>query len=66
MDDRRFFVWVVVQDDDLQQATCPIGANDESTSVTADQPDRVANGVVHVFVGDAVLASAVRDLHKTR
>lgn len=39
-----------------------LGADDEGPPVTADPPDRVADCVVHVFVGDAVLASAVHDL----
>jgi len=34
--------------------------------VAADQPNRIADSVVHVFIEDPVLASAVRDLHMTR
>ncbi len=66
MDDHWLFVGVVVKDNDLQKTTSSIGPDDQRAPVAADQPNRIADSVVHVFIEDPVLASAVRDLHMTR
>ncbi len=39
MDDHRLFVGVVVEDNDLQKATGPIGPDDQRAPVAADQSD---------------------------
>jgi hypothetical protein len=40
-----------------------VGADDEISTVSWDHSYGVSDGVLHVFVEDAVLASAVGDLH---
>jgi hypothetical protein len=63
VDHDRLFVRVVVEDHHLQQAAGPVCADDEISALTGDDPCGMANGVQHVFVADAVLSCAVRDLH---
>jgi hypothetical protein len=55
--------WVVVEDYHLQQATGPVRADDEIPAVARDDANGMSDGVLHVFVADAVLSCAVRDLH---
>ena len=57
------FVWVVVEDHHLQQVAGRVCADYEIPAFAGDDSYRIANGVQHVFVADAVLACAVRDLH---
>jgi hypothetical protein len=63
VDHDRLLVRVVVEDHHLQQATGPVCADDEISAVAWDDSCGMVNGVQHVFVADAVLAGAVRDLH---
>jgi len=63
VDHDRLFVRVVVEDDHLQQATGPVCSDDEIPAVAWDDSCRMVNGVQHVFIADAVLSGAVRDLH---
>jgi hypothetical protein len=63
VDHDRLFVRVVVEDHHLQQATGPVCSDDEISAVAWDDSCGMANGVQHVFIADAVLSSAVRDLH---
>jgi hypothetical protein len=59
----RLIVWVVVEDHHLQQAAGRVCPDDEIPALAGDDSYGIANGVQHVFVADAVLACAVRDLH---
>ncbi len=63
MDHNRFFVWVVVEHDNLEQASGPIGTDDEVSTRARDDAERLANDVVDVFIEDAVLSRTARDLH---
>src|SRR5690606_10935866 len=55
-------------DDHLQQAPCPIGTQNQQPQLALvlllDVAERVSYGMQHVIVIDAVLSSAVRDLHR--
>lgn len=66
MDDDRLFVGVVVEHDHFKQLSGSVGSDNKGSPFASDQPDRIADGVGDVFVGDAVLAGAVRDLDETR
>ena len=59
----RLFIWVIVEDDDLKQATCAVSADHEVSVDARDNSQGMAKCVLHVFVAYAVLARAVRDLH---
>jgi hypothetical protein len=63
VDHDRFLVRVVVEDHHLEQATGPVCADDEISALAGDDSCGMANGVQHVFVADAVLSCAVRDVH---
>jgi len=56
-------VWVVVEDHHLQQTAGPVRADDEVPPVSRDDSYGMSDGVPNVFVADAVLSRAVRDLH---
>lgn len=61
MDGNRVFVRV--EDDDFEQLSGSVRADEqEPIRVLGDRTQRHTNGVADVFVRDAVLASAVRDL----
>lgn len=66
MDDHRLFIWIVVENDDLEKASGSVGFDNEGLPFASYQSDRVADSMGDVFVRDTVLASAVRDLHMTR
>jgi hypothetical protein len=57
------FVWFVVEDHHLQQAAGRVCADYEIPALAGEDSYGIANGVQHVFVADAVLVCAVRDLH---
>ena len=63
MDHDRLLVRVVVENHHHQQATGPVCSDDEISAVAWDDSCGMADGVQHVFVADAVLSGAVRDLH---
>ena len=63
MDDDRIFVRIVIEDDNLEQSTRSIRADDEIPAFAGNHPKRILDGVVDVFISDPVLARAVRDLH---
>ncbi len=63
MDHDRLFVRVVVEHDDLQQLAGAIRADDEISSFAWYHLQGIAQSVVDVFLADAVLPRAVRDLH---
>jgi hypothetical protein len=63
VDHDRLLVRVIVEDHDLQEPAGAVRADDEIPPVAGDDSYGVSDGVLHVFVGDAVLASAVGDLH---
>lgn len=54
---------VIVEDHDLEQPAGAVRTNDEIPPVAWDDSYGVSDGVLRVFVEDAVLASAVGDLH---
>lgn len=54
---------VIVEDHDLEEPAGAVRANDEIPSVAWDDSYRMADCVLHVFIADAVLASATGDLH---
>jgi hypothetical protein len=62
----RLVVRIVVQDDNLQQSARAIGADDEVSARAGDHSDRVTYGVLDVFVEDAVLPRALRDVHSDK
>jgi hypothetical protein len=63
VDHDRLLLWVIVEDHNLEEPTRAVRANDEIPPVAGDDSYGVSDGVPHVFVEDAVLASAVGDLH---
>jgi hypothetical protein len=63
VDHDRLLVRVVIEEHHLQQATGPVCADDEISALTWDDLCGMANGVQHVFVADAVLSRAIRNLH---
>jgi hypothetical protein len=63
VDNDRFFVWVIVEDDNLEQSARSVSANDEVSVDARDNAQGMAKCVLHVFVANAVLSRAVRDLH---
>jgi hypothetical protein len=63
VDHDRLLVRVIVEDHDLQEPAGAVRADDEIPPVAGDDSYGVSDGVLHVFVADAVLASAVGDLH---
>jgi hypothetical protein len=63
MDHDRLLVRLVVKDHHLQQTTGPVRADDEISAVTWNDSGGMANSVEHVFVADAVLSCAIRNLH---
>ena len=54
---------VIVEDHELEEPAGSVRANDEIPAVAWHDSYGVADGVLHVFVEDAVLASAIGDLH---
>ncbi len=63
MNHNRLLVRVIVENNDLQQPPSSIRTNDEISPFAGDHPQRIADGMLDVFVADAVLSRAVRDLH---
>ena len=59
----RLFIRVIVENDDLKQATCAVSADHEVSVDARDNSQGMAKCVLHVFVANAVLARTVRDLH---
>ena len=60
VDHDRLFIWVVIEDDDLQQAPRSVCADHKISARSRDHSQGIANCVLHVFVPDTVLACAVR------
>jgi hypothetical protein len=54
---------VIVEDHDLEESAGSVRANNQIPSIAWDDSYGVADGMLHVFVEDAVLASAIGDLH---
>jgi hypothetical protein len=63
VDHDGLFLRVIVEDHDLQEPAGAVRANDKIPPVAWDDSQGVSDGVLHVFVEDAVLASTVGDLH---
>jgi hypothetical protein len=61
--DRFFIIWVVVENDDLQQAARSVRADHKVSARTRNHSQGMADYVLDVFAADAVLTGAVRDLH---
>ena len=59
-------VVIGVEDDDLEQTTVTVGADDENAIDPRNGSQRVAGGMEDVFVGDAVLTGALGDLYADR
>jgi hypothetical protein len=60
MDDHRR--WIALDHADLKDDCGPVRADEHGEPVIEfEDPDRIALGVQHVLIGDAVLAGAVRD-----
>jgi hypothetical protein len=63
VDHDRLVLRVIVEDHDLEEPSGAVCANDEIPPLAWDDSYGVSDGVLHVFVEDAVLASAVGNLH---
>jgi hypothetical protein len=66
VDHDRLVVCIIVEYDNLQQSAGAIGSDDEISVGPWDHANWIANGVLDVFVEDAVLARAVRDVHSDK
>jgi hypothetical protein len=63
VDHNRLLLRVVVEDHNLQEPAGSVRTDDEIPAVAWDDSYGMSDGVLHVFVEDAVLASAAGDLH---
>jgi hypothetical protein len=66
MNHHGLLVGIIVENDNLQQPTGSICADDEISSFAWNDPQRIADYMLDVFVADAVLSRAVRDLHSDK
>ncbi len=62
----RLLVRVIVENNDLQEPASSIRTDDEISAFAGDHPQRIADGMLDVFVADAVRSRAVRDLHQDK
>jgi hypothetical protein len=63
VDHNRLFLRVVVEDHNLHEPARPVRADDEIPPVARNDSYGMSDGVLHVFVVDAVLARAIGDVH---
>lgn len=63
MDHDWFLIWVVIEDDDLQQSAGTIRSDHQIPTLARYHSQRTPERVFDVLIANAVLARAVRDLH---
>jgi len=66
MNHNRLLIRVIVENHDLKQPASSIRSDDEISPLAGNHPQRIADGMLDVFVADAVLSRAVRDLHSDK
>ncbi len=66
MNHNRLLVRVIVENNNLQQPPSSIRADDEISPFAGNHPQRITDGMLDVFVADAVPSRAVRDLHSDK